>query len=810
MCRRRVSNAKQFVLFLPVLFVFLPCIAMAVEYFVPPDMTLRGSDMFNLSAADTLSVSNVGRVDNSGTITNDGFIINSGSITTNIGGTITNNNIIVNDFTETPDHRLVGSSITNSGTFTHSGSIMTFGSITNNAGGTMTNSGWIGGGSVRHLDTGETLRGSLTNSGTLRNISGSIDLLGPITNNVGGTITNSGGRISTFNDWGFTGSITNNGTIVNTLGSNIISTTFYNNGILINDNTSTITTFRTFTNDKGGIFTNNGTFNLGGALFNHGILTGAGTIAGNITNYSILTGTGTFTGNITNDGTIAPGDSTGTMTVNGNYTHNAGAVYQVEVNSAGQSDRLAISGTATLKGGRVAAFYSGFFLKDVPYTYTILTAAGGVNGAFAPLANTSTFFNMGLSYFPTYVNLNLMRRGFASVCESENQCEVAGGIERVYPIATGDMRDVINSLLTLSAPQAREAYDQMGGLIHTALMDATFSSFTRYMKVMSGRMSGFLSGTPKTGYAYRPAMIASRDNTASDAGNTLIAALGNVVKNQTPSWGFWVDGYGSLGERRGGDVSSRFDHDMMGFALGFDRAVTPSLLLGASAGYGYSKVDMKDLSDKSTISSYQGSLYGIYTANPFYVSGIAAYGYNHYDTDRDIAFGSIVRGANVRYNGQTFGGNLEAGYRIVSEPLDIIPLAALTGIYLNREGFTEGDAGSLSLDADSDHASSLIGSLGVRLTKDYPVPSGTVTPELTVRWNHEFVNDDYTLNASFAGYPTSAFTVKGDRPDRDALGVGLGLTWQTIENISINFTYDGTFSGDTTQHAGTLGVRYKW
>ena len=55
-----------------------------------------------------------------------------------------------------------------------------------------------------------------------------------------------------------------------------------------------------------------------------------------------------------------------------------------------------------------------------------------------------------------------------------------------------------------------------------------------------------------------------------------------------------------------------------------------------------------------------------------------------------------------------------------------------------------------------------------------------------------------------------AENVEVERPDRDSLGVGLGLTWQTKENISINFIYDGNFSGDTTQRAGTLGVRYTW
>ncbi|MBP1749177.1 MAG: outer membrane protein, partial [Deltaproteobacteria bacterium] len=61
------------------------------------------------------------------------------------------------------------------------------------------------------------------------------------------------------------------------------------------------------------------------------------------------------------------------MTINGNYTHNAGAVYQVEVNSAGQSDKLIVTGTAALNGGTVSVLAGqGNYLMHT--NYTILTA----------------------------------------------------------------------------------------------------------------------------------------------------------------------------------------------------------------------------------------------------------------------------------------------------------------------------------------------------------------------------------------------------------------------------------------------------
>ena len=98
----------------------------------------------------------------------------------------------------------------------------------------------------------------------------------------------------------------------------------------------------------------------------------------------------------------------------------------------------------------------------------------------------------------------------------------------------------------------------------------------------------------------------------------------------------------------------------------------------------------------------------------------------------------------------------------------------------------------------------------MRLNKSYTVLSGTFTPEIRVRWNHEFMSDDYTLNARFAGSVLSAFTVRTDRPDRDSFAPGVSLTWQAKENVYLYLAYDGSFSGDDTQHGGLLGVRYRW
>jgi len=143
-------------------------------------------------------------------------------------------------------------------------------------------------------------------------------------------------------------------------------------------------------------------------------------------------------------------------------------------------------------------------------------------------------------------------------------------------------------------------------------------------------------------------------------------------------------------------------------------------------------------------------------------------------------------------------------------PVDIIPVAGLQGTYLTRDSFTERNTTSLSLDTDSDQTSSLLSCLGVRLRKDYKTASGIITPELSLLWNHKFVNDDYALNTSLEGSSVSTFTMRGDGPDRDSLGVNAGVLWQIADNLHLRLSYNGSFSGSNTNHGETAGIQYRW
>ncbi len=80
-----------------------------------------------------------------------------------------------------------------------------------------------------------------------------------------------------------------------------------------------------------------------------------------------LGGIGTI-GNITVLGTIAPGNSIGTLNVAGNLTMQAGSIYEVEANAAGQADKIIATGTATVNGGTVKVLAGQGLMRHRPLT----------------------------------------------------------------------------------------------------------------------------------------------------------------------------------------------------------------------------------------------------------------------------------------------------------------------------------------------------------------------------------------------------------------------------------------------------------
>lgn len=123
------------------------------------------------------------------------------------------------------------------------------------------------------------------------------------------------------------------------------------------------------------------------------VRTGSVRLPNGFANAGTLTGSGTFASNtITNDGHVAPGESPGTLAIDGNFVQSAAGVFDVELESLGSTDLLTVSGTASLDGTLALHCWAAcsFAVGD---EIVILDSAGDLGGTFA--AMTMTGFGTG-------------------------------------------------------------------------------------------------------------------------------------------------------------------------------------------------------------------------------------------------------------------------------------------------------------------------------------------------------------------------------------------------------------------------------
>jgi outer membrane autotransporter protein len=212
-----------------------------------------------------------------------------------------------------------------------------------------------------------------------------------------------------------------------------------------------------------------------------------GTLKGNGTTGTVAVNSG---------GTVAPGNSIGTLNVAGNVGFAAGSTYQVEVDAAGNSDKIAASGSAALNGGTVQ-IVAAAGTYGTSSSYTILTATGGVTGKFDTAASNFVFLTPSLSYGANAVTLTLAQAPpptpatptpapivtFPSVAVTPNQVASSTALQ-----AGGSGPLFLAVLNSTSVADALAAFDASSGEIHATTLASQFEAATNTRRTVLERM----------------------------------------------------------------------------------------------------------------------------------------------------------------------------------------------------------------------------------------------------------------------------------------------------------------------------------
>lgn len=98
----------------------------------------------------------------------------------------------------------------------------------------------------------------------------------------------------------------------------------------------------------------------------------------------VLSGNGSVIGNVANAGSLSPGSSPGTLSIDGSFSQTAEGALLIDIAGLASVDLLQISGTAML-GGHLQVLLDDEASLTFGERFQILTASGGVSGRFASL-----------------------------------------------------------------------------------------------------------------------------------------------------------------------------------------------------------------------------------------------------------------------------------------------------------------------------------------------------------------------------------------------------------------------------------------
>lgn len=312
-----------------------------------------------------------------------------------------------------------------------------------------------------------------------------------------------------------------------------------------------------------------------------GTLTLVGTINGNV---SVATG-GTFggVGNVNTinvkGGTLAPGNPTGTLNVNGDLTFTTASTYMVQV--SGASNGIAVvTGTSTLNGATVTVVPTGSIAKH----YTILNATT-LPDTFNPVvAGLSSNLKASLSYDPNNVFLDLSLSYGTGL--NVNQQNVANALTGVFN-RTGSLPVVLADLSPAGLTQA-------SGEPGTGSQQTTFDAMNLFLGLLTDVFGTGRSGVPgATPYA---------DETNASAfvatGKRPSDPFASIYRKARPTsfeqrWNVWAAGYGGSQTTDGNAAlgSNNTTSNVYGTAVGLDYRFSPSTTAGfalAGGGTGFS------------------------------------------------------------------------------------------------------------------------------------------------------------------------------------------------------------------------------
>lgn len=487
---------------------------------------------------------------------------------------------------------------------------------------------------------------------------------------------------------------------------------------------------------------------------------------------AMLAGHGTVGATVMEAGsTIAPGNSIGTLTVEGNYLQGAGATYDVEVDPASdQSDRIAINGASLLESGAVLDVTqipaSGPLPDRVGVRYTVLSTSDGLTGTYTLSGDlaVSAFTSLVDVYDANNAYLQVMQvRDFVDVACSPNQTATAGALQD-----SADDNEARLAVLGLAdAAAACNAFGQLSGEVFASVR-TVFLEDSRFLREAVG------------------ARLRS-----ADVGGT------GDMKTVEDDRGLWGHAFGSWGEFRGNPGVSDLDRDIGGFFVGVDGTLAEQWRLGLLGGYSRSSFDVRRLSSSGSSNDMHLGAYAGSDWQHVSVQLGAAYTWHDVSTQRNVAFPGYSERLEADFDASTRQLFASLGYRWSAGSLELQPFLSAAYVQVDVEGSSE-RGGAAALSARSGDFHTTFSTLGLRASTAFAAGDDRWRWQLMAGWRHAFGSLEPSAWLAFNTGPS--FSVTGVPIERNVMALDFGVEGRLSPTTDIGITYSGQMGNHSEDH----------
>lgn len=521
---------------------------------------------------------------------------------------------------------------------------------------------------------------------------------------------------------------------------------------------------------------------------------------------------------IQSGGHISPGDGNiGTLTLKRYLNFIGESFYDVDIAGDGRSDQLLVAGKTTISDRakvQVTALDPQTSYKT-GQSYRILTSDGGIDGQFAAAVSRSAFLDVALNHSPNAVDLTIAQKDtggenpggenpggenpggedpggenpgsgkpgiFQTVAESGNQWNTAGALSTL--VQNGPSLALYNSLLLLSAPEAREAFNQLSGEVYPSMQSNLIAGSTQLFNVLNQRMLRLF------------------DN---DSLPIPPLAMSLVQPAQAQNSGVWGQTFSSWGRNSGNGNVGKLDGNTTGFLLGADRKLADhNVRIGGYFGYSRGDYDVDSRRSKADTDNYHLGLYAAGQQDAFSLRGALGYTWHKIEGKRNVDFSGFSDRLKSDYDANSLLAFTEAGYRFGQPEMNVEPFINLSYIRLHTDSFQE-SGGAAALSVRNETMNTFYSTLGVRGVTELPK---NVSLYGSLGWQHAYGDKNTSSRMAFAG--SDAFVTQGQAVDDNVMVGDIGVSVKLSRAATLDVGYQGQFGADTRVNSVNANLRWSF